>query len=130
MRSTHWPGSSTCPKLLIASVLKVHSVSQRVIATKHSCRASSAFVVSRLPSFPCVLLSLVLQFLLVIHLTWCSNFLVHDDGLTLANVLNKFVHFGNAIVIFVKTTDLSMEQIMLFVTHLKVLFETVDICAQ
>ncbi len=54
----------------------------------------------------------------------------YDNGLTLANVLNKFVHFGNAIVVLVKTTDLSVEQVMLFVAHLEVLFETVDICAQ
>ncbi len=63
-------------------------------------------------------------------MTWCSNFLVSNDGLTLANVLNKFVHFGNAIVILIKAADLPVEQVMLFVTHLKVLFETVDICAQ
>ncbi len=100
------------------------------MATEHSCRANSTLVVSRLPSFPCVLLNLVLQFLLVIHLTWCSNFLVSYNRLTLANILNKFVHFGNAIVILVKTTDLSMEQVMLFVTHLEVLFKAVDICAQ
>ena len=46
------------------------------------------------------------------------------------DILNELVHLGNSFVIFLQANYLLVEDVMLLVTHLKVLFEAVDIDTQ
>lgn len=76
------------------------------------------------------LLLLVVLLCFLVHVAWGCNFIVVHRSLAFTNVLNKLVHLGHALVILLESIDLLVEEGMLFVTHLKVLFEAVDIDAQ
>lgn len=44
--------------------------------------------------------------------------------------MHKLVHLCNPLIVFLESTDLTDEEIVFFVSHLKVLLETLNICAQ
>ena len=106
----------------------MHSISQRVSLDTPSATASDVFT-GHVPTFLCILLNLVLQLVLLINVARCSNFLI-VDGFALADILDEFVHLGDAFVVFMQASDLAVQQVVLFVPHLKVLLQAVDIGAQ
>ena len=57
-----------------------------------------------------------------------SNFLI--DWLSSMDVLNELVHLGDAFIVLLKSSNLTIEKRMFFVSHLKVLPQAFNITAE
>lgn len=57
-----------------------------------------------------------------------SNFLI--DWLSSMDVLNELVHLGDAFIVLLKSSNLTIEKRMFFVSHLKVLLQAFNITAE
>ena len=60
---------------------------------------------------------------------WGGNFIILDRFASM-DVLNQLVHLSNPLVVLLQASDLLIEQVVLFVTHLKVLLQALNISAE